>query len=111
MAVAGNEVPWKGDRPYLKVAAGDQAELTCCDAANRRQLKSHWIQQTKTGDIIAVQPSEGILIEDTHKSGRFCGKLLFKNAYLNNTGMYHCYKNNSGLDKSHGTYLHVYSKC
>lgn len=111
MAVAENEVHSKGDRPYSKVKLGHQAELTCCEVAKSRQLKSQWIKLTKTDNITKVQASERILIEDTEKSGRFCGTLLFKHVHLNDTGMYHCYSNSNGLYKSPGTYLQVYSKC
>lgn len=111
MAVAENEVHWKGDRPYSKVKLGDQAELTCCDVGKSRKLKSQWIKLTNTSNITKVQASVRISIEDTVKAGRFCGKLLFKHVHLNDTGMYHCYRNSSGLHKSLGTYLQVYSKC
>lgn len=111
VAVAKNEVRWKGDQPYLKVKLGGHAVLTCCDAVSSTKLKSHWIKQVKIGNLASVQPSERISIEDTNTSGRHCGTLLFKHVDLSDTGMYHCYKNNSGIYKSHGTYMQVYSKC
>lgn len=110
MAVAENEVH-EGDRPYLKVRLGGQAELKCCDSVNNGKLESHWLKLTKTGNSTRVQPSERISLGVTKASGKFCGTLLFKHVHLNDTGMYHCYRNNSDLNKSLGTYMQVYSKC
>lgn len=110
VAVAENEVRWKGDRPYLKVKLGAKAVLTCCDAVSSTELKSRWIKETKTGNLTNVQASERISIGSTNTTGRPCGQLLFKHVHLSDSGMYHCEMNHSCLHKSPGTYMHVYSK-
>lgn len=112
MAVAENEVYFERGRPYLKVKLHGRARLECCLAATSGQRELYWLKQTRLmKNQTKVEPSERISIGSKIISGNFCATVSFEYVHLNDTAMYHCYMTKNSTQRSHGTYMQVYSKC
>lgn len=107
----------EADRPYLKVQLNGPAELECCYTF-AGSLTATWViivNRNVTISLQSVKYSDLVITgerkKDTEK-GSVCGILLLKSVQMGDAGLYLCWLNNSNINTfSHGTYLHVYSKC
>lgn len=110
---AQQEVEFEADRPYLKVAFAETAELECCYASvESRKVTWHKCEQTnRTLEVVVINSSATVKTMEKTKGGTKCGTLLFHSAQRSDTGLYRCWMYDGKVRKfSHGTYLHV-RKC
>lgn len=114
VVVAKEEVKLEADRPYLKVRLNGQAELECCYTF-AGSLTATWVlivPRNLTINLQVVEYSDVVIAEQSLRGTTMCGKLLLKSVQMSDAGLYLCWLNNSNINTfSHGTYLHVYSKC
>lgn len=110
---AQQEVEFEADRPYLKVALAETAELDCCyTSVETRKVTWHkYVQSNKTLALLVVNSSVAVTTMEKNKGAATCSTLLFHSAQQNDTGLYRCWLHDGKVQKfSHGTYLHV-RKC
>lgn len=111
VAAAGEEVMWEADRPYLKVRLHGNAEIKCC-YASAQPLTATWVQINGTWGTHAMSPSDHVTQGSKIMGASMCSTLVLTEVQLGDAGLYQCLLNSSSVQlRSHGTYLHVYSKC
>lgn len=107
VGIAQNEVTLQPDRPFLRVPVFHTAKLECCYKTSVNSVEFTWIKCTtnKKEDLHVVELSERV----NKVSDKSCGTLIFQRVHLNDSGLYQCLLNGSGIKVfSHGTYLQVY---
>lgn len=108
------EVRFKNDRPSLILKLGDPATVQCCcDAVGQTGVNVTWFTRSHEGrqELKMLNHTEDISVHGLLSSA-LCGNISFKSVTMNDTGLYYCSFSQGGRTiSSHGTYLHVYSKC
>lgn len=114
VVVAQVEEEWEADRPYQKVRLNNPAVLECCYSGNNSMTVS-WVKFVVLDPTVSHQHvnSSSLVTQSKKKDGSWCNTLSLSSAQLNDSGLYQCYlKKQSKIGTlSHGTFLHVYSKC
>lgn len=101
----------EADKPYLKVRLLRVAEMECC-YTSVKPLTATWVQINGTGGIQVMNPSDHVTQGSKIMGTTECNTMVLKSVQLSDAGLYQCLLNNSNTNlRSHGTYLHVYSKC
>lgn len=101
----------EADKPYLKVRLHGAAEVECC-YTYAEPLTATWVQLNGTRGIQVRNPSDLVTQGSKTMGTTKCSTMVLKWVQLSDAGLYQCLLNNSHIDqRSHGTYLHVYSKC
>lgn len=105
------EVKLEADRPYQKVQLGDPAELKCCYSSHD-SIPTTWYRFVSRNATLVHQVVNSSRPVTKEKDGIWCSTLGLESAQLSDTGMYQCFLNSSEIPIfTHGTFLHVYSKC
>lgn len=104
----------EADQPYLKVQLNGPAKLDCCYTF-AGSLTATWViivNRNLTISLQDVKYSDHVIKGKKEKDTTVCSILLLKSVQMSDAGLYLCWLNNSNINTfSHGTYLHVYSKC
>ncbi|XP_076593642.1 B-cell antigen receptor complex-associated protein alpha chain [Chaetodon auriga] len=114
VAMAQAEVKLQPDRPFLRVPLYGRADLECCyNTTSEKSLSLTWIVRVQNGNkteiekivnTANVETARARRVKDTH-----CHTLTIRSVQLNDTGMYQCWLNNSGINLyTHGTVLQVH---
>lgn len=111
VAAAGGEVMLEADRPYLKVRLHGKAEMKCC-YTSAQPLTATWVHTNGTWGPRVMSPSDHVTQRSKILGASTCSTLELKSVQLEDAGLYQCLlANGNTQQRSHGTYLHVYSKC
>lgn len=101
----------EADKPYLKVRLHSVAEVECCYIFGE-PLTATWVQLNGSREVQVMNPSDHVTQGSKILGSTKCSTLVLKSVQLSDAGLYQCLLNNSNVhQRSHGTYLHVYSKC
>lgn len=101
----------EADKPYLRVRLHGVAEVECC-YTSAEPLTATWVKNNGTKDIKRLNPLDHVTKGSKNMGTTKCSMLVLKSVELSDAGLYQCLLNNSITEQlSHGTYLHVYSKC
>lgn len=101
----------EADKPYLKVRLHGVAEVECC-YTSAQPLTTTWVRINGTGGFQFMNPSDHVTQGSKIMGTTTCNTMVLKSVQLSDAGLYQCLLNNSNTNqRSHGTYLHVSSKC
>lgn len=109
MVVTQAEVELEADQPYRKVRLHDPVELKCCYSSNDSETVT-WFKLVSRNITMAHEFINSTTTELIGKGRIRCGTLLFESVQMSDSGLYQCLLNESNIF-SHGTFLHVSSKC
>nr|XP_057909521.1 B-cell antigen receptor complex-associated protein alpha chain isoform X2 [Doryrhamphus excisus] len=106
-AFASGEVTLEVDRPWLRVQLFHTAFLDCCYRTDKPSIQATWHRHDSTRGPHQVNVSDTVMARDRTHSGITCGTLTLTSVQLNDSGLYRCWLNGTGIF-THGTYLQVY---
>ncbi|XP_072249357.1 B-cell antigen receptor complex-associated protein alpha chain [Leuresthes tenuis] len=103
--LAQSQVILQADRPFLRVRFRDKADLKCCYEGVSSHL--NWYRQNDSSKPHLVTTLDHKTIDYSNDKNVHCSTLTFTSVLLEDTGLYHCLLNVSGVF-THGTYMQVY---